>query len=497
MLSGLQILGSKAYLRIILIFLGLFFPRDACAVHYYVSPGGSDTNTGNEDAPYKTIQKATSTAIAGDTIMVRSGQYDAIPSSYRFAHSGTAEKPIVFTNYPGEQVVIKITTADRNDRHGFRCVVHPKDPPSWSTPKADYIHIKGTDVPGTTLSNGIQSTKGIVIQGMEGEQSAGIWAGNCDHWEVSGVDFVEVSVGIFTQKYTWGENVERSTDNWHVHHNRVHTYYRESGMQFNGNHNIIEYNEIYKVSSRLDTPYGCQHLNLLGNNNIVRNNTFSRKGSTAMCLGLLFEWDLSDANLIEHNTFTEMPMGVSLQGGDRNIIRNNTFVATPGTAYAGIEIHSYDNKTTWPCNDYMGSGGSVEMIVPPNTPDHADFQYYYNPRNCHSMNNQIINNTVVGFPNIVHQSPVIESSNTINGNTTTSISSTPFPSSTPLLPSSTVLAGKPGDANGDGKVNGLDYAIWLHSYGKAVTCASVCADFNISGRLDGVDYIIWVMNYGK
>ena len=249
------------------------------------------------------------------------------------------------------------------------------------------------------------------MQGMEGEQSAGIIASDCDYWEVSGVDFVETAYGIFTEKNNWHQPEEHSTDYWYVHDNRVYNYYRESGMQFNGNFNLIENNEIYKVSDRLDTPHGCQLLNLVGNNNVVRGNTFSRMGSAAECLGILFEWDLSDANLIEQNTISDVPSGIVFQGGDANIIQDNSMTASADSSGSGIKIASYDNRTEWPCNDYVGSGSSAEALIPPDDPTHPDYPYYYTPRNCHSMNNQIIRNTIVGFKADWILGPAFEDSN--------------------------------------------------------------------------------------
>lgn len=57
-------------------------------------------------------------------------------------------------------------------------------------------------------------------------------------------------------------------------------------------------------------------------------------------------------------------------------------------------------------------------------------------------------------------------------------------------------AAKPGDANGDGQVDGVDYSIWLNHYGQAVSGAA-SGDFNNDNRVDGVDYVIWLTNYGK
>jgi hypothetical protein len=49
-----------------------------------------------------------------------------------------------------------------------------------------------------------------------------------------------------------------------------------------------------------------------------------------------------------------------------------------------------------------------------------------------------------------------------------------------------------GDANGDDRVDELDYAIWHYSYGKSTE-----GDFNNDGVTDEVDYTLWWQNFGK
>ena len=379
---------------------------------YYVDGvNGSDENDGAEFQPWQSIKKAMDVASAGDMIIIRGGEYISPHGGWVFQNSGIPSYPITITNYSDEQVVLKVSNAEDNIYNIFRCSINPNTPENWQTPKADYIRIIGTDVSPRFLSNGVESRKGIVMQGLEGSQSSAIVASDCDYWEVAGVDFVETSSGIMAFKNNWHSMEEHSTDYWYVHNNRVYNFYRESGMQFNGNFNLIENNEIYKISDRLDTPYGCQMLNLLGNNNTVRGNTLSRLGSVAECIGVLFEWDLSDANLIEQNTISDVFVGIAFQGGDNNIIQNNTITANSDTAKTGVQISSYENRTSWPCNDYPGSGGTVEAVLPPNDPSHPDYQYYYNPRNCHSMNNQIINNRIIGFRNPWLMIPIEDDSN--------------------------------------------------------------------------------------
>ncbi len=384
---------------------------------YYVSAEGNDANPGSLDQPWQTIQKAVNTTVAGDTILVRGGEYVTVNGGWNFRNSGTQINPITLRNYPGEQAVIKINQASDN-YPPFRCWFSTIDPIGWQTTKADFIHVMGTDVTPRVLSNGVVSQKGIVIQGTEGEQVYSFTVTGCDYWEVAGIDFIETAAGIRTWKRNYQTLDDNSADYWYVHHNRVYNYYRESGMQFNGNFNVIENNEIYKVSNRLDTPHGCQMLNLLGNNNIVHGNILSRMGSTANCLGLLFEWDLSDANIVEQNRITDVPVGIAFQGGDNNIIQNNYIVASPNPKGSGVEIASYDNETSWPCNDYAGSGSSSEALLPPNDPSHPDYLYYFNPRNCHSMSNQIIGNTILGFKDPWSMYPVLENSNIFRDNVT-------------------------------------------------------------------------------
>ena len=74
----------------------------------------------------------------------------------------------------------------------------------------------------------------------------------------------------------------------------------------------------------------------------------------------------------------------------------------------------------------------------------------------------------------------------------------PIPTNTPAQITNTPpVGGKPGDANGDNKVDGLDYVVWLQNYNKQVTGGAGKGDFNKNGFVDGLDYVIWLDNYLK
>ena len=161
-------------------------------------------------------------------------------------------------------------------------------------------------------------------------------------------------------------------------------------MQFNGNNNLIENNEIYKITDINNTPYGCQMLNLLGNNNIVRGNTLSRLGSSSQCLGILLEWDLADENVIEQNTISDTGWdgkgALTIAGGDNNIIRNNTIHSASNRWY--FIYPNNDGFTGWPCNEET----EALSILPSNDPAAPDYVYFYEPRNCLSEGNQVYDN---------------------------------------------------------------------------------------------------------
>ncbi len=78
-------------------------------------PNASDDNPGTEELPWKTITKACQTAQAGDTVLVRAGNYVVTGTGLYYlpaltpSHSGTADSPITFKAYPGERVTISGT----------------------------------------------------------------------------------------------------------------------------------------------------------------------------------------------------------------------------------------------------------------------------------------------------------------------------------------------------------------------------------------------------
>ncbi|GEM_PF-2406633 len=87
---------------IALLILSMISPA-AFGRTYYVAKTGNDANPGSASQPWRTIQKAANTLVAGDTVFIRAGTYaeQVLP-----ANSGTAGNPIVYMSYPGDVVTI-------------------------------------------------------------------------------------------------------------------------------------------------------------------------------------------------------------------------------------------------------------------------------------------------------------------------------------------------------------------------------------------------------
>lgn len=83
-------------------------PAAAAATVYYISPAGADAQSGSASAPFRTIQKCATVAVAGDVCEIATGTYRETVTP---AASGSAAQPIVFRAAPGATVTVDGTDA--------------------------------------------------------------------------------------------------------------------------------------------------------------------------------------------------------------------------------------------------------------------------------------------------------------------------------------------------------------------------------------------------
>jgi hypothetical protein len=118
---------------------------------FYVSPSGSDSNSGSFTAPWRTIQHAANSVKAGATVYVETGIYH---ESISFPESGTASEPITFLNYPGQMPTIDGTGLKVNGTQGLVNIVNQS-----------YITVEGFDIRNYTTTDPNLTPAGIWITG--------------------------------------------------------------------------------------------------------------------------------------------------------------------------------------------------------------------------------------------------------------------------------------------------------------------------------------------
>jgi parallel beta-helix repeat protein len=93
--------------------------------NYYVSGTGNDSNSGlSISRPFLTIQKASNLSNPGDTVFVMNGTYTNIYSDVvTIKRSGSADKWIVYTAYPGHHPVLQFNGWQGFDVYGAAYIV--------------------------------------------------------------------------------------------------------------------------------------------------------------------------------------------------------------------------------------------------------------------------------------------------------------------------------------------------------------------------------------
>jgi hypothetical protein len=121
---------------------------------FYVSTTGSDSNPGTLSFPWRTIQHASNSVHAGDTIYVRAGVYN---ESVNVPVSGSAlAGPITFQSYPGENAVIDGTglIPSTSSTQGLINIVNQS-----------YISIEGFEIRNYQTSSASATPAGIWVSG--------------------------------------------------------------------------------------------------------------------------------------------------------------------------------------------------------------------------------------------------------------------------------------------------------------------------------------------
>lgn len=91
-------------MKITLIACFIALSSSVFASEYFVGLTGNDRQPGNRNQPFKSIFKASETAMPGDTITILGGEY-TLPRQFRPSRSGLPAKGILYRSAPGQSVV--------------------------------------------------------------------------------------------------------------------------------------------------------------------------------------------------------------------------------------------------------------------------------------------------------------------------------------------------------------------------------------------------------
>jgi len=480
------------------LFSFFFFPCFVQAATITVNPGESiQTKCANVVNP-------------GDTCIVKSGTYSSRVSVSR---SGTASAPIVFQaqgdvtlkgfNVYGNYITIKgfTVTADQCTWsetgvgiwvEGDYCTL--EDNYAYYSPRSG-ISVRSTSEGCKILNNRLHRNgmAGAEIYGknqlVEGND---VWGSIAYHTptkcsgDADGFRFFG-SNHIYRNNYIHDINFNDPENAGHEPHSDAFQTWKDPDMNYNMTFegNIIDLlqwqgTDSYGKGWELDALYGG-----IFKNNIIR----AHQG-----VGAWSESDTKDLKFY-NNTFVGWatppctnncwPAAITIEiKGSGTEIKNNIFV---NWAYKPLDLWV---SVTKDYNLFYNTDNSApdvtksthDLITNPLFVNYTnkDFHLQANSPACAGGEG----GTYMGaYPCTATASP----SPTPSPSPTSSPSPTPTP--TPSLP-----AGKAGDANGDNKVDGVDYVVWLSHYNKSDTGAAN-GDFNNSGKVDGVDYVVWVNNY--
>lgn len=509
---------KKILTLLTVIILSLFaFSKKAEAASYYVSATGSDTNPGTLSQPWKTIQRGVNAMAGGDTVYVRGGTYNE-PVRFYYKNNTTGQYMTLMA-YNEEQVIIDGTGISINyEQEGLMYVK-----------RTDYVRIAGLKLINSSgagiyvvSSNNIEvlnnTTHNTYTSGV------GVWASN--YILVDGND-----ISLACNQGTEEDLKIDGSSYVEVRNNRVHDGANPSpnggeGINISGgdpsssgSHDIrVHHNTVYNL---VKLGFGVEawrnHLyNVEVYDNISYNNSWG--------FIVASEQGGSDENIKIYNNiaFNNQNAGFAIPwwGGTRDGLKKNIQFIN-NTAYnngKGFWIQSPQNENVIVRNTIFSQNQTnVTLVADAVAQTTVDSNLFYGSGGTYGTNQKVGDPLFVSVAaadfHLQNGSAAIDAGSAQNAPITDFDGSLrprgagfdigayefgqtpPTPTATPRPPSPTATAGKAGDANGDGRVDGVDYVIWVNHYNQTVS-GVVNGDFDGSGRVDGVDYVIWVNNYG-
>jgi hypothetical protein len=286
---------------------------------YYVSPDGDDDNPGTESRPWRTVHKAATTAVAGDTVIFENGTYD-VKNGQRNWNSGSPGRPITFQA--------------RNDRQAV-----------WMQSRA----VSSVDMSYESYI----ILRGLVIRGDNAhQQTALIRLDNCDHITIDDCEVGE------SREAHYGVYI-RSSDDIHINDCTIHPNNGGGDNQdgicmYGDNANIvIENSEIYQCDHggiNVDNVDGLLidhcHVYETGSHGISIGDS-EQTGDTLDNITIRDSIIHDSDTIYDHSGTWHANIRIHLDASNVTILRNELYAASCNGLYMSSElagpIHIYNN----------------------------------------------------------------------------------------------------------------------------------------------------------
>jgi parallel beta-helix repeat protein len=331
-------------MRLIASFLLILTAAAANAADYYVSPSGSNANSGSSTSPWQTITYGFGRLNAGDTLWVRSGTYNETLTIWN--KNGTSTAWYTVKAYTGEKPVM-----DGTGKSGNGVVVIGGDNPSASS----YIRIEGLEIKNGGV-NGIFLYDAHHIEllnndvhhntkrGISVTTASGSAFGTTHHVLVQGNDVhhnVLENTSLTAASWQQGLSTIRA-DSVDVIGNKVHENYGEGLDIIQSDNALVSQNEVwdnFSVNIYLDNAqYTKVDRNFVAHGISATPSSFYRSGNPASGIYIANEWysfQNPSTNLtITNNIVLRTRLGIAYSNSEyggglhQTLIANNTVFET-------------------------------------------------------------------------------------------------------------------------------------------------------------------------
>ena len=364
-------------------------PAGAQTTTYYVTTNGNDDDPGTEAQPWRTIQKAADTLVAGDTVYIKAGTYQerVVPQN-----SGSVGNYIVYAAHPGHTVTIDgagialpqgwgglfdVSGKSYIKISGLRIMNAGPDLNSTGilVDESSHIIIEGNYTYNTVSSGiGVWSSSDITIDGNEvelacndGEQESITVAGT-DNFEVKNNQVHHGGPGTNGAE---GIDVKDGSSNGKVFNNHVHDMNRV-GIYVDAwdkhTYNIEVFGNVVHDNAADGFAVASEMGGLLENikiyNNIVYNNKWNGIFLFDCCSGYGPVHDVSIVNNTFHdNGWDAWGGGILIENPDvQNIIIRNNIVSQNLSFQIGVDAGVPAGNITTDHNlidGYRGDDGEI------------------------------------------------------------------------------------------------------------------------------------------